>query len=105
MMKWGALRTDYLKICVIDEADQLLAKQSYDDLIRPIFRYLYEDVQIALFSATFPPEVLETSKDFMGDPAQTLVKKEEVPLKGIRQYFVPTESYEYKPEMFFQLYE
>ena len=25
LMKWGALRTDYLRICVMDEADQLLA--------------------------------------------------------------------------------
>merc|ERR1712113_823932 len=63
MMNGGALRTEALRICVIDEADQLLAEKSYEELIRPIFRNLYNDIQIALFSATFPPEVLKVCDD------------------------------------------
>ena len=74
-------------------------------MIRPIFGYFYDDIQIALFSATFPKAVLELTDDFMGDPAKILVKKEALPLKGIRQYFVPVEKFEWKLEMFAQLYE
>ena len=105
MLKWGAIRTEHLRICVMDEADQLLSEKSYEELIRPIFGYFYDDIQIALFSATFPKDVLERCEDFMGDPVKTLVKKEDLPLKGINQYFVPVERQEWKLEMFLQLYE
>lgn len=72
-------------------------------MIRPIFGYFYDDIQIALFSATFPKAVLELSENFMGDPARILVKKEALPLKGIRQYFVPVAKSEWKLEVFAQL--
>ena len=74
MMKWGALNTAWLRICVLDEADHLLSEKSYEEMIRPIFRHLYNDIQIALFSATFRKSVLELSENFMGNPAQILVK-------------------------------
>jgi len=32
------------------------------------------DIQIALFSATLPPEILSMTKHFMRDPAKILVK-------------------------------
>jgi len=41
----------------------------------------------------------------MDDPAKTLVKKEDIPLKGIRQYFVPVDKFEWKLETFLELYE
>jgi len=105
MLKWGALSAEYLRLLVIDEADHLLQAQTYEEQIRPIFRHLYSDIQIALFSATFPTEVIEVTKDFIKDAASIIVKKEKVPLKGIRQYYVPVELPEYKVEMFLQLYQ
>lgn len=100
MLKWGALSAEYLRLLVIDEADHLLQAQTYEEQIRPIFRHLYSDIQIALFSATFPADVIEVTKDFIKDAASIIVKKEKVPLKGIRQYYVPVEQPEYKAEMF-----
>ena len=41
-----------------------------------LFRFLPRDVQVALFSATLPPEVLDISKQFMRDPVRILVKAE-----------------------------
>lgn len=35
-----------------------------------------------------PPEVLDVTKSFMRDPIRILVKKEELTLEGIRQFFV-----------------
>lgn len=41
-----------------------------------------------------PAEILEITKDFLRDPAKILVKKENLTLEGIRQYYVaiPEES-------------
>jgi translation initiation factor 4A len=35
-----------------------------------------------------PSEVLEVTKKFMRDPIQILIKKEELTLEGIRQFFI-----------------
>jgi superfamily II DNA/RNA helicase len=41
-----------------------------------------------------PNEILEITKDFLRNPAKILVKKENLTLEGIRQYYVaiPEES-------------
>ena len=39
-------------------------------------------------SATMPADVLEVTKRFMRDPVQILVKKEELTLEGIRQFYI-----------------
>ena len=38
-----------------------------------------------------PSDVLEVTKRFMRDPIRILVKKEELTLEGIRQFFVEVE--------------
>ena len=45
-------------------------------------------LQVILLSATMPLDVLEVTKRFMRDPVRILVKKEELTLEGIRQFFV-----------------
>ena len=46
---------------------------------------------MVLLSATMPVEVLEVTKKFMRDPIQILVKKEELTLEGIRQFYINVE--------------
>ena len=47
---------------VLDEADEMLSR-GFKDQIYDIFKYLPPSVQVALFSATMPPEILDlTSK-------------------------------------------
>jgi translation initiation factor 4A len=41
-----------------------------------------------LLSATMPSDVLEVTKKFMRDPIQILIKKEELTLEGIRQFYI-----------------
>lgn len=48
-----ALNTDFLKVVVLDEADEML-KRGFVESIKEIFSYLPADVQICLFSATMP---------------------------------------------------
>jgi len=103
VIKRGALRTDSLKVLVLDEADEMLS-QGFSEQIYEIFKFLPKDVQVALFSATMPDEVLELTKKFMRSPIRILVKKESLTLEGIKQFYVAVEE-EHKLETLMDLYE
>lgn len=72
--------------------------------MRDIFKYLPGEIQIALFSTTMTIEVLQLTKHFMRDPAQILVKNEELILEGIKQYYIPIEKEEWKIDVLLDLY-
>lgn len=103
MMKRGFLKTEYLKIFVLDEADEMLSR-GFKTQIQDIFKFLPGDIQIALFSATLPNEILSMTKHFMRDPAKILVKNQELTLEGIRQYYIAVEKDEWKMEVLLNLY-
>lgn len=48
-------------------------------------------LQVVLLSATMPADVLEVTKKFMRDPIRILVKKEELTLEGIKQFYINVE--------------
>ena len=48
--------------------------------------------QVILLSATMPKDVLEVTSRFMRNPIRILVKKEELTLEGIKQFFVLVEK-------------
>jgi translation initiation factor 4A len=103
VIKRGALRTDHLKVLVLDEADEMLS-QGFSEQFYEIFKFLPKDVQVCLFSATMPTEVLDLTSKFMRDPTRILVKKEALTLEGIKQFYVAVED-EYKLETLMDLYE
>ena len=45
-----------------------------------------------MLSATMPLDVLEVTKRFMRDPINILVKKEELTLEGIKQFYINVEK-------------
>jgi superfamily II DNA/RNA helicase len=104
MISKKVLNTKYLKLLIVDEADEMLSKiflnQIYD-----IFRFLPTDIQVALFSATMTPEFFDLTKNFMRDPIKILVKTEELTLEGIAQYFINVERNDYKFDVLCDLYE
>jgi translation initiation factor 4A len=53
----GVLRTDFLRVVVLDEADEMLSR-GFVDTVREIFENLPGDIQVCLFSATMPPEII-----------------------------------------------
>lgn len=65
----------------MDEADEMLSR-GFKEQIHQVFQHLPQDVQVILLSATMPTDVLEVSKQFMRNPVQILVKKEELTLEG-----------------------
>eukprot|EP01087_Luapelamoeba_hula_P006011 TRINITY_DN16167_c0_g1_i1.p1 TRINITY_DN16167_c0_g1~~TRINITY_DN16167_c0_g1_i1.p1 ORF type:complete len:402 (-),score=83.71 TRINITY_DN16167_c0_g1_i1:134-1339(-) len=103
MIDIGVLDTTHVKVFALDEADEMLSK-GFEDVIKDIFRTLPEEVQVGLFSATLPEECLDLSKRFMRDPINILVKKEELTLAGITQFYVNCDRQDYKYEVLCELY-
>lgn len=52
-----------------------------------------------------PAEVLEVTKKFMRDPIRILVKKDELTLEGIKQFYVAVEKEDWKLDTLCDLYE
>lgn len=93
-----------LKYMILDEADEMLSRGFLQD-IKQIFFALPENIQVGLFSATMPPECLDITKNFMRNPVTITVKKEELTLDGILQYYVDVGQEEYKIDVICDLYE
>ncbi|KAG6812060.1 hypothetical protein H0H92_004591 [Tricholoma furcatifolium] len=104
MIKRNALNPNGIKIMCLDEADEMLS-QGFKDQIYEIFQLLPSDTQVALFSATMPAEVLEVSKKFMRDPVRILVKRDELTLEGIKQFYIAVEKEDWKLDTLCDLYE
>lgn len=104
MITRGALSTHAIKIFVLDEADEMLSR-GFKDQIYDVFRTLNEAVQVILLSATMPVEVLDVTNRFMRNPIRILVKKEELTLEGIRQFYIRIDKEEWKFETLCDLYE
>jgi len=104
MIRRRNLRTRNLKMLVIDEADEML-NQGFKEQIYDIYRYLPPTTQVVLVSATMPQEVLDMTKKFMNDPIRVLVKRDELTLEGIKQFFVAVEREEWKFDTLCDLYD
>ena len=104
LVRRRALGTRGIRLIVLDEADEMLGK-GFKEQIYDIYRYLPEQVQVVLVSATLPPEVLELTHKFMTDPVRILVRREELTLEGIRQFFVAVEREEWKFDTLCDLYD
>ena len=87
MINRKALNTKHIKMFVLDEADEMLSR-GFKDQIHEVFTKMPYDIQVILLSATMPAEVLEVTTKFMRDPVRILVKKEELTLEGIKQFYV-----------------
>jgi len=104
MIQRKYLDTRYIKMFILDEADEMLSR-GFQEAVQNIFQFMNEEVQTVILSATMPPEVLEVTRSFMRDPIRILVKKEELTLDGIRQFFINVEKEEWKFDTLCDLYE
>ncbi|RPB19811.1 putative ATP-dependent RNA helicase eIF4A [Terfezia boudieri ATCC MYA-4762] len=104
MIQRRALKTDQIKIFVLDEADEMLSR-GFTEQIYDIFQLLPQSTQVVLLSATMPQDVLEVTTKFMRDPVRILVKKAELTLEGIKQFYIAVEKEEWKLDTLSDLYE
>ena len=75
---------------VLDEADEMLSR-GFKEQIYDVFTTMPQNIQVILLSATMPSDVLEVTTKFINEPIKILVKKEELTLEGIRQFYVTVE--------------
>jgi len=99
-----ALDTRAVAMFVLDEADEMLSR-GFKEQIQQIFKELPGDVQVCLFSATFDKLVLDLTEQFMRSPVKILVKREQLTLEGIKQFYVDIQKEEWKLETLSDLYE
>ncbi|KAM0683976.1 Eukaryotic initiation factor 4A-III [Mitosporidium daphniae] len=104
MIQRKNLRTRAVKMLVLDEADELL-RRGFKEQIYDIYRYLPPQTQIVVVSATLPMDVLDMTSKFMTDPVKILVKRDELTLEGIKQFFVAVEKEEWKFDTLCDLYD
>lgn len=95
MIKRKHLRTTNIRCLVLDEADEMLGK-GFKDQIHDIYRYLPPTCQNVLVSATLPKDVLDITDKFMTEPVKILVKRDELTVETIRQYYVAVDKEEWK---------
>jgi translation initiation factor 4A len=79
--------TSFIKLIVLDEADEMLSP-GFKDAMYEMFQCMNSNIQIALFSATLPPEVITLAESFMSNPVKILVKNDQLTLEGITQWLV-----------------
>ena len=87
MIEKGFINMSTLKIIVLDEADQMLDK-GFKEQLNDIFKYVNKTSQISIYSATMPKDILYLSEQFMKDPLKILIKKEQLTLEGIKQFYI-----------------
>lgn len=104
MISRRSLRTRNIKMLILDEADEMLNK-GFKEQIYDIYRYLPPSTQVVLVSATLTNDVLAITKKFMSDPIRILVKRDELTLEGIKQFFVAVEKEEWKFDTLCDLYD
>lgn len=104
MIQRRALGTTSIKTFCLDEADEMLSR-GFKEQIYDVFQFMPPSCQVGLFSATMPADVLDMTNKFMREPIRILVKKDELTLEGIKQFFIAIEKEEWKLETLCDLYE
>lgn len=104
MLTRKAFNPKCIKMFVLDEADEMLSR-GFKEQIHDVFTKMPYNIQVILLSATMPTDVLEVTKKFMREPIRILVKKEELTLEGIKQFYINVGREEWKLETLCDIYQ
>jgi ATP-dependent RNA helicase len=104
MIQERHLSTRRVKMLILDEADEML-KQGFKEQVYDIYRFLPPSTQVVLVSATLPQDILEMTHRFMNNPFRILVKRDELTLEGIKQFFIAVEKEQWKFDTLCDLYD
>lgn len=106
MVKRQLLPTRGIQMLILDEADELLSETlGFKAQIYDIFAKLPTTCQVVVVSATMSKDILEITNKFMSDPVKILVKRDEISLEGISQYYVNVEKEDWKFDTLCDLYD
>jgi len=91
MMRRERISSKTIKLIILDEADEMLST-GFKDQVYNIFQYLNSEVQVCLFSATLPESMNTIIQKIMRNPIKISVKREQLTLEGISQYFIAVDD-------------
>lgn len=87
MMRRNNISSKGIKLVILDEADEMLSS-GFKEQVYNIFQFLNSDVQVCLFSATLPESINIIIEKIMRNPIKICVKREQLTLEGISQYYI-----------------
>ncbi|KAL8867249.1 MAG: hypothetical protein Q9174_005785, partial [Haloplaca sp. 1 TL-2023] len=93
-----------IKILVLDEADNMLDQQGLGDQCLRVKKLLPQDLQVVLFSATFPDKVVQYAERFAPQSNQITLRHEELTVEGIKQLYLDCPLDQDKFESLVKLY-
>jgi len=76
-----------LKYLVLDEADEML-QMGFQEDVETILATTPDDKQVALFSATMPPQIRRISKRYLTDAAEITVANRSATAANVRQRYI-----------------
>lgn len=94
-----------IKICVLDEADNMLDQHGMGSQCSRVKKMLPGKIQVVLFSATFPEEVYQYALQFAPKANEIRLKQEELNVNGIKQLYMDCKDKEDKIRVISALYE
>lgn len=95
MFKRRKINLHTIKLFILDEADEMLS-YGFQGQIQELFQYFNNNIQIAIFSATMPDEMLSITNKFMNDPFKITMQADTLSLDGIAQYYIAMFNYDEK---------
>jgi ATP-dependent RNA helicase DDX19/DBP5 len=104
LIKKRVMNVTNMKIMVLDEADNMLDQQGLGDQCRRVRAMLPQSIQTVLFSATFPPQVLQFAQMFAPNANMITLKADELTVDGIKQFFFDCDSEETKYDTLVKFY-
>jgi ATP-dependent RNA helicase DDX19/DBP5 len=104
MIKRRVLNPTKLKVLVLDEADNMLDQQGLGDQCIRVKTTLPRNIQVVLFSATFPLHVHRYAAKFAPNANEITLHQEELTVEGIKQLYMDCGNDEEKYTNLVQLY-
>ncbi|CAH8533569.1 unnamed protein product [Dicrocoelium dendriticum] len=93
-----------LKMFVLDEADVMIEEEGFCNISMRVKKRLPPTCQVLLFSATFEDDVVEFAREFVPDGIEIRVKRNQLPLKNIRQFFLKFDDWQTKYQALADIY-
>ncbi|MGN6111694.1 MAG: DEAD/DEAH box helicase [Luteimonas sp.] len=82
----GSLDLSQLRCLVLDEADEMLRMGFIDD-VEAVLKRVPEQRQVALFSATMPPQIKRIAQTYLRDPVEVAIRAQTTTAANIRQRY------------------
>jgi superfamily II DNA/RNA helicase len=101
----GVLDRSHMKVLILDEADQMLEDLFYKQVMAILEQGFPQTTRVALFSATWPPKLVEVANKILDNPVRILIPPKAVRLDGIQQFFIGLDREDHKFDCICDLYK